>query len=82
MSESTDLERYVLKASSIMYINQHWIFVVSYLRVSVIFKLVFSFHNDAIKAELRRKEIFMFAFGCFGLLFINVPLIISLVAES
>jgi len=60
-----------------MYLTQHWIFVISYLRVSVIFKLVFSFHNEKIQAELRRRELFVYTFGFVGYLSVGIPLILA-----
>ena len=67
---------------SVLYLTQHWIFVVSYFRVSVVFVLVFSFHNEKIKAELRRREVYIYIFCCFGLLFMDLPVILALASSA
>ena len=60
-----------------MYLTQQWIFVISYLRVSIIFKLVFSFYDERIQAELRRREVCIYIFGFFGCMFVCIPLILA-----
>ena len=57
-----------------MYLTQHWIFVISYLRVSVIFKLVFSLYDVRIQEELRNQ------FGDEGLNFSSQNMFINLCA--
>ena len=61
-----------LSLGSLLYLLQHWVFAMSYIRVAVIFKLVFSFHNVKIAAELERRKVYIFAFS------IGVPVLYSL----
>ena len=60
-----------------MYLTQHWIFVISYLRVSVIFKLVFSLYDVRIQEELRRREVYVYIFGFVGYMCVGIPLILA-----
>lgn len=60
-----------------MYLTQQWIFVISYLRVSIIFKLVFSFYDERIQAELRRRELCVYIFGFVGYMCVCIPLILA-----
>jgi hypothetical protein len=65
-----------------MYLTEHWIFVMLYLRVCVIFKLVFSFHNEKIRAELRRREKLVLTFGIVVFLLTDVPLLFCIFIEG
>ena len=47
---------YILFIGDIFFNIQHWIFALSYLRVAVNFKLLFSVNQDAIRNKLTKRN--------------------------
>ena len=49
----------MLSGYDFFYLTQHWIFTISYYRVALIFKLVFSHKSEEINKKLRCRTIFI-----------------------
>ena len=64
--------------SSFLYFTQHMIFAISYLRIALVFKLVFS--NDSVEAKKQLKNrlncVYILGFVLFA--FISMPWIVLL----
>jgi hypothetical protein len=81
-NDSSWIRRGLYSFGSFMFLTEHWIFVMLYFRVAVIFKLVFSFHNEKIRAELRRREKLILIFGITVFLLTDVPLLLSMFTKG
>jgi len=53
-----------------------------YFRVGVIFKLVFCFYNEKIRAELKRRETLILTFGIVVFLLTDLPLLFSMFLDG
>ena len=49
----------LLDAYDYLYISQHIIFAVSYLRVALVFKLAFSYENEYVNRSIRNRMLFI-----------------------
>lgn len=75
----------LLDAYDFLYISQHIIFAVSYLRVALVFKLAFSYENEFVSKSIQRRLVFVKIFGAvlfFSFCIINVLILTEVLSEN
>lgn len=70
----------LLDAYDYLYISQHIIFAVSYLRVALVFKLAFSYENEYVNRSIRNRMLFIKIL--FAVLFLSFTLVNALIVSE
>ena len=65
-----------------MYMTQQWIFAVSYLRIAVVFKLVFSLQSEKVVKELNRRFAQCLVLAIIVFLLTILPFLIMIFSEK
>ena len=58
--------------------TQHQLFAISYFRIALIFKLIFSFRNEQVLKEIGRRITYIYIFAATLFVFTDLPYLVTL----